>query len=198
MKTGMKIYFVISTALLLLLSYRVFFGLKTGNELVLNKLSIVDRNSGKPVLILADSIPEPTIDGKVLPRIFKPRGLIYYDSKGNETGGLVVVNQGGKEIAMFAVDYNNTDAFNIYKNETDSTYRMGLIISDRNTKKEFEERGSGGIRRIVLENANKTAAIAITDTKGRERILFMVDNNDEVKLLVLDSLGNTVKNLIDK
>jgi hypothetical protein len=26
----------------------------------------------------------------------------------------------------------------------------------------------------------------------------MVDNNDEVKLLVLDSLGNTVKNLIDK
>ena len=99
---------------------------------------------------------------------------------------------------MFAVDYNNTDAFNIYKNETDSTYRMGLIISDRNTKKEFEERGSGGIRRIVLENANKTAAIAITDTKGRERILFMVDNNDEVKLLVLDSLGNTVKNLIDK
>jgi hypothetical protein len=26
----------------------------------------------------------------------------------------------------------------------------------------------------------------------------MVDNNEEVKLLVLDSLGNTVKNLIDK
>ena len=113
MKTGMKIYFVISTALLLLLSYRVFFGLKTDNELILNKLSIVDRNSGKPVLILADSVPEPTLDGKVLPRIFKPRGLIYYDSKGNETGGLVVSNQEGKETAMFSVDYNNTDAFNI-------------------------------------------------------------------------------------
>ena len=129
--TEMKIYFVISTALLLLLSYRVFFGLKTGNELILNKLSIVDRNSGKPVLILADSVPEPTHDGKVLPRIFKPRGLIYYDSKGNETGGLVVSNQEGKEIAMFSVDYNNTDAFNIYKNETDSTYRMGIVISSK-------------------------------------------------------------------
>ncbi|MFN5426848.1 MAG: hypothetical protein ACK5BO_02335, partial [Bacteroidota bacterium] len=59
-----------------------------------------------------------------------------------------------------------------YKNETDSTYRMGIVISDRNTRKEFEERGSGGIRRIVLQNADKTAAFVITDTKGRERIVL--------------------------
>ncbi|OYQ34734.1 hypothetical protein CHU92_11415 [Flavobacterium cyanobacteriorum] len=198
MKTGIKIYLVLSGILLIVLSCKVFFAIEPKSELTLNKLTIIDRNSGKPVLILADSVPDGVINGKVLPRIFKPRGMVYFDNKGNETGGLIVNNQEGMETAMFTVDYNNTDAFSIFKNETDTTYAMGIAISDRNTEEEFRKRGTGGTPRIVIQNRDKNAIFAMTDTKGRERVVFVVGRNDDVQLLVLDTLGKTVKNLATK
>lgn len=185
---------IVSSLLLLVLSYKVFFGPQP-SEITLNRLNIVDSRTGKLRMVLADIVPDPVIGGKTVPRIFKAGGLTYYNDKGNEVGGLVIVNDSSGEKTLLTFDYNNTDAFSIFKNETLESYQMGIQISDRNTQEEFERRGSRGTGRIGILNNNKTALIGLNDTRARPRIIFMVDANDNPRILVLDTLGKPVLEL---
>jgi hypothetical protein len=104
--------------------------------------------------------------------------------------------QDKKEQSMFTMDYDNTDAFSIFKQQTGSTWRMGLVMFDKNTSEEFETKGSGGTPRVIMANDNKDAVFIFRDTKGRDRILLMVDKYDTPFIQVLDFTGKFIKELI--
>ena len=168
---------------------------KSGKELTVHTLKVINRETGKPVMILSDSLPDPIVHGKEVPRIFKTSGMLYFDNEGNEVGGLVQPKIDMKQ-SMFTMDYDNTDAFSIFKQQTDSTWRMGLVMFDKNTSEEFETKGSGGTPRIIMANDNKDAVLILRDTEGRDRILLMVDKYDNPVIKIFDENGNLTKDLI--
>lgn len=202
----MKIYIFLSSVAIIYLIYKLEFQNKDKfimpMDLTVNSLKVIDRNSNNPVMIIADSVPDAIIDGKTLPRDFKASGMLYFDSFGNEVGGLVVNNEDGEdglESTYLTFDYNNTDAFSINKNETPDAYSFGMAISDRNTVEEFENNGTRGIKRIAFgvsgTNEKSQAGITINDNKGNQRIVLFVDKNDVVKILIFDEKGNIIKDL---
>lgn len=206
MKTISKIYIFLSSIALVYLIYKVEFQNKDKfimpMDLTVNSLKVIDRNSNSPVMIIADSVPDAIIGGKTLPREFKASGMLYFDSFGNEVGGLVVNNQDGEnglESTYFTFDYNNTDAFSINKNETPDAYSFGMAISDRNTVEEFKSNGTRGIKRIAFgvsgTNEKSQAGITINDNMGNQRIVLFVDDDNNVKILIFDENGKVLKDL---
>ncbi|KPQ11289.1 MAG: hypothetical protein HLUCCX10_15320 [Algoriphagus marincola HL-49] len=169
----------------------------TKQELTVHTLKVINRETGKLVLIFSDSLPDPIVNGKEVPRIFQTSGMLYFDNDGNEVGGLVQPKIDMKQ-SMFTMDYDNTDAFSIFKQQTDSTWRTGMVLFDKNSSEEFETKGSGGTPRVIMANDNKDAVIILRDTKGRDRILLMVDKNDTPVIQVLDSEGRVVKDLLNE
>lgn len=179
---------------ILSVAYKLFMN-NDLDELTAHTLRIVNRKTGQPVMIVSDSLQNPVVNGKEEPRIFKTSGMLYFDNDGNEVGGLVQPKIDMQQ-SMFTMDYDNTDAFSIFKQQTDSTWRMGVVIFDKNSDEEFKTKGSGGTPRIIMANDNKDAVFILRDTNGKDRILFMVDKNNNPVIQVMDENGTVIKDLL--
>lgn len=166
----------------------------TFDEITVGRLNVTSAD-GRQWIVLSnpERFPNPVIDGKEYPRSIAPAGILFYDGKGSETGGIAVVTVPGVgEQAMLILDYANSEAigFGKFESEDGQLYEAGIEILDRvPLGANIEEVGSVGTSRISITNENRSAQVVLKDTKGRPRIRIYVDENDEPRIEILDPDG---------
>ena len=196
-RTFLAIYSIIVT-LGLILSLSAFKNLKNSfEEIDVKRLNVVDEKGNKiMVLTNKDRMPFPILNGKEYKRDINPSGLVFYNDKGNECGGLGIVNVPEGEKIAFVLDYSTVDGIAMYKTESsDGSYvDAGFSINDPNPEGQIGD----AVNRIDLSNKNKTAGLILKDTNGTERLKLFVQPDGTPKIQILDHKGIIIKELTEK
>jgi hypothetical protein len=169
----------------------------TYDTLTVQRINVWDPD-GKLRLVIANSarLPGAIIHGKTYPRsVNDTAGVIFYDAKGDETGGLALGKQYGNDITglIFDCSYQPTDCIRIWKQEsTDGAkLRESFDIFDRRPYTGQVE-SSQGIQRITLSDENQNAQLLISDPQGHPRIRIGVDKAGKPTIVILSPDGKEV------
>lgn len=162
----------------------------TYDTLTVQRINIVDPD-GKMRLIIANGarFPDAIMHGKTYPRsIDNAAGVLFLDSKGEETGGLALAKLRDTDVANLTFDYTYqpTDGIKMWKQESadGADWRAGFEIFDRRPYSGAVE-SSQGVQRITLADENQNAQLVISDPQGRPRIRIGVDKAGEPSIVML-------------
>jgi hypothetical protein len=168
-------------------------------DIDVNRINIVD-HQGKRRLVISNEarFPEPVVEGHELKgaRRIKPAGIVFYDAKGNETGGLVTSQTESGRISLMAFDSATAEALDLgIETDDRDKYTAALRILDPSPPgTKLEEATSKQQTRITLQNKNKDASITLADANGKDRIKLGVASNGEAKIQILDEKGKVMFN----
>jgi hypothetical protein len=169
----------------------------TFDTITVQRINVTDVD-GKTRLIIANSarFPGGIIRGKEYPRsINDSAGLLFLDTKGNETGGLATTKLRDKEVANLSLDYGYqlTDGIKMWKWESQdgAHWRAGFDILDRRPYTGAIE-SSQGVQRITLADEDQNAQLVISDALGHPRIRIGVDKNGQPRMEMLNPEGKVV------
>lgn len=167
----------------------------TFDTLTVQRINVTDA-AGKTRLILANSerFPDFELRGKVYRRsIHDTAGLLFFDEKGEETGGLVLAKLRDQDVANLTFDYTYqpTDGIRIIKQESaDGTrWQAGFDIFDRRPYQSGPIDSSQGVQRIALADENQNAQLVISDAQGHPRIRIGVDKTGKPRIEMLNPDG---------
>lgn len=222
-------YSVFITFLLLVLIVGAFTysGSNQFEEIDVKRINIIEPN-GQNALVLANSqqLPGAVINGDTLTNRKGIPGIIFYNSEGDETGGLIFASEktDSSDIAFGHLSfdrYNQNQVLSLDYTETASEYKAGLSITDRpeisinriwemmnaakqgdNVAKQkienLKSRGRYSARRLFVGTKGRTALLRLNDRYGNERIRISVDSTDSPQLQFLDKDGDVTFELPQK
>lgn len=128
-------------------------------------------------------------------------GVVFYESDGDETGGIAMAQLRDNNQRAFIFDYTHqlTDGVGMIMRESQDgeVWKSGFFISDRRPFEEGKIASSQGVERIWLSNETRDAALTIADPEGRPRIRIGVDADGEPSMQVLDETGTPVFDAIN-
>jgi hypothetical protein len=166
----------------------------TYDTLNVHRINVVDPD-GKLRLVIANGaqMPGAIRHGKTYPRsIDNAAGLIFLDTRGEETGGVATARLRDNDVTGFIFDctYQGTDCIRIWKQESlDGTrLRESIDIFDRRPYTGRVE-STQGIQRITLSDENQNAQLLISDPQGHPRIRIGVDKAGEPGIVMLGPDG---------
>jgi hypothetical protein len=169
----------------------------TYDTVTVQRINVVDPD-GKMRLIIANGarMPGGLVHGKTYPRsIDNAAGLLFLDTNGDETGGLVTAKLHNNDVTNFSFDctYQITDCIRMWKQESTDGARLheSFDIFDRRSYTGRVE-SSQGVRRIALADDNQDAQLLISDPQGRPRIRIGVDKAGEPSIVMLSPDGKEV------
>ncbi len=194
-------------------------------EIEVERLNVREKN-GQLLMVVANSdrMPDPVINGKSW-KTERPPGMLFYNGKGDENGGLVfgAVEGGGKYGAFQGLTfdkYKQAQTMALIYNDHSGKYRAGLQIWDRPeiplsdviTKREeiakipdgdaksealrkLDEENFSPTRVYVGKNAEKESEISLYDARGKARIKMLVSSEGTPKLEFLDATGKVTYSL---
>lgn len=167
------------------------------DTLTVQRINVVDPD-GKMRLIIANSarLPGAVVHGKSHPRsINDAAGVLFLDSKGEETGGIALARLRDNDVAnlIFDYTYQPTDGIKILKEESaDGTkWRAAFDIFDRRPYTGAVE-SSQGVQRISLTDQNQNAELVVSDPQGHQRIRIGVDAAGTPAITILSADGKEV------
>jgi catechol 2,3-dioxygenase-like lactoylglutathione lyase family enzyme len=190
-------------------------------ELDVERLNVVEPD-GQLVLSMANTarLPDPLVAGKTLETSRTGPGLIFFDGKGWEVGGLIYGTRGGNAAgAHFSFDqfHNDQVVYLNYEDNGSTIKRAGLYVVDRARTPTLEDvvriRGElttapaaarpaleaqltgASAQRIFVGSDNETAMVRLRDRAGRDRIRLLVDAQGSARMEFLDAAGAIVDSL---
>ncbi len=162
-------------------------------SLDVERINIVEPDGSLRLVISnASQFPLPRLAGKEYPRAVQPAGLVFYDAKGDEMGGLALTDVETGRIAALAFDYPNYDAVGLVSrvNADNSSATTGLQINSHPPAGLDVLQASKVVqRRIAIQNEDENAEILLADPQGRERIRLRVDREGVARFEMLDADG---------
>jgi hypothetical protein len=169
----------------------------TYDTLNVHRINVVDPD-GKLRLVIANGaqLPGAILHGKTYPRsIDNAAGLLFYDTKGDETGGLAIARLQNDDVTSITFDctYQTTDCIRMWKRESTDGARLreSLDIFDRRPYTGRVE-STQGVQRITLSDENQNAQLLISDPQGRPRIRIGVDKKGMPSIVLLSPDGKEV------
>ena len=190
-------------------------------ELDVERLNVVEPD-GQLVMTIAnrDRLPDPLLGGKTLDTARNGPGIIFFDGKGWEVGGLLYSTRpnGGATGHVSLDQFHNDQVVYLQYDDNGSTNkRAGLFVMDRARTPTLDEivrlRGEQasataerkaaidtqlrGIaaQRVFVGAENETAMVRLRDRQGRDRIRLAVDQQGVARLEFLDAAGAVVERL---
>ena len=167
------------------------------DTITVQRINVADAD-GTTRLVIANSarLPGAIIHGKEYPRsINDAAGVLFLDTKGEETGGLAMSKLRDNNVATLTFDYTHqlTDGIRIWKQESvdGAKWRAGFDIFDRRLYTGAVE-SSQGVQRIALADENQKAELVISDPEGRPRIRIGVDEGGQPSIVMLSPEGKEV------
>lgn len=128
-------------------------------------------------------------------------GVIFYESDGDETGGIAMAQLRDNNQRALIFDYTHqlTDGVGMVMRESldGEDWKSGFFISDRRPYEEGRLTSSQGVERIWLSNETRDAALIISDPEGRPRIRIGVDAAGDPAIQVFDETGVPVFDAIN-
>jgi stress response protein SCP2 len=227
----LKIYAVVSTIIFaaFMLSAFVVAGNKKFAEIDVERINVVEKD-GKLKMVISNK--ERQHPGAMDSKIFderkgqRPAGMIFFNEKGDEIGGLVFDGDTGKgQSSSLTFDKFRGDQTIqlLHAEEPDGKYFAGLRLNDQNTPisdliakqkeieklptkeakdaayQEMQEKGMFYASRLDIgRDYNRSAFIKLKDAKGRSRIEMSVAANGNARLNFLDENGKVVYSLPDQ
>jgi hypothetical protein len=165
-------------------------------ELSVERINIVDSHGVTRLVIAnAERMPLPRIDGKEYPRSIAPAGLLFYDSNGNEVGGLALSGNTERKLSALSFDYPNYDALGLLTQSgtTDQSSIAGLVVNSRPPRElDLPHASKVSQRRVAVLNENENAEVLLADRQGRDRIKLVVDDHGDPSIQILDEQGKVV------
>jgi hypothetical protein len=169
------------------------------DTLTVQRINVVDAD-GRTRLVIANSarFPDAEVRGKVYHQrtIQDAAGFVYYDTKGQETGGLVLTKFGTDEVAnqTFDYTYQPTDGIKMIKRESADGAHLeaGFEIFDRRPYQPGEIDSTQGVQRVALVDEDHNAQLVISDVQGRQRIRIGVDATGTPSITMLNPDGKEV------
>jgi hypothetical protein len=167
------------------------------DTITVQRINVADAD-GTTRLVIANStrLPGAIVHGKEYPRsINDAAGVLFLDTKGEETGGLAMSKLRDNNVATMTFDYTYqpTDGIRIWKQESvDGTnWRAAFDIFDRRPYTGVVE-SSQGVQRIALADENQKAELVISDPDGHPRIRIGVDKGGEPSIVMLSPEGKEI------
>ena len=167
-------------------------------EIDAERINIVDAHGSRQLVIAnKDRFPDPVLNGQELKgmRSIRPSGLVFYDAKGSEAGGLVTSQTKTGKHSVIAFDYATAEAigFDVLESDDGKKYSAGFEVLDRPPPgTTLEEAGAKHRTRIAISNENKDAQITLADADGKERIKLKVAADGAASIQILDHDGKVV------
>ncbi len=136
--------------------------------------------------------PPPIINGKPLKRAVNPVGLLFFNDRGDEVGGLALSEPGGGRLSALSFDYPNFDAVGLLarvaSDGKDAT--AGLVINSRAPAEMSAASAAGFVQqRAAVQNHNESAEVVLSDPAGRARLRLSVDPQGTPRMEMLDDAG---------
>ena len=193
-------------------------------ELDVERLNVVEPD-GQLVLSMANTarLPDPLVAGKTVETSRNGPGMIFFDGKGWEVGGLIYGSRGKPGSngagAHFSLDqfHNDQVVYLDYEDNGSTIKRAGLYVVDRARTPTMDDQvriraelatASDAARpalqaqlaglsaqRIFVGSDNETAMVRLRDRSGRDRIRMTVDAQGNARLEFLDAAGAVVERL---
>ncbi|WP_417364361.1 hypothetical protein [Galbibacter sp.] len=175
--------------LLGMVSYMLLGG-SNNNIMEAERINVKDKSGSNRVIISnMDHIPPPIISGKAYERAVHPAGIIFYDRKGDERGGIAITDTKETNFNALAFDYQNADAVGLFAqdNKNDNYFKAGLIIND----KDHSGKVGYNTNRINLLTENGNASLVIKDSNEIPRIILKVDSLGNPSIEMFDMEGRS-------
>lgn len=195
-------------------------------EIDVERINVVEKDGQLRLVISNRDRQHPgVVDGKPMPRPHgRPPGLLFFNHRGDECGGLVFDENGGKgHFVSLTFDKSRQDqTLGLQHLESDDgSYFAGLMVWDRphtslaDFVEEYravekmpagparsarleamQERGEFGTQRIAVGKLRDEAAmILLSDPDGRPRIRMAVDEKGTPRLDFLEEDGEVTLSL---
>jgi hypothetical protein len=165
-------------------------------EIDVERINVIEPD-GQLALSIANSarLPQPLLGGKTLETARRGPGMIFFDGKGWEVGGLIYGTEQadgvGSGYAHLSFDqYHGDQVLYLHHEGNGKRKSSGLHVVDRGP-----EMGTKGIERVFVGSLNETAMVRVRDLAGRDRIRMMVDPAGAARLEILDAAGQVVAKL---
>jgi hypothetical protein len=214
----------VSFCVVLFAGFQAPSGRQRFTEIDVERLNVIEPD-GQLVLSMAnrDRLPDPLIAGKTLDTGRNGPGMIFFDGKGWEVGGLTystTTGDGGQRAnAHFSFDqyHNDQVVYLNYEDNGSTIKRAGLYVVDRARTPTLDEiiriRGelatasdaqrpaleaqlrNISAQRIFVGSDNDTAMVRLRDRSGRDRIRMTVDSEGVARLEFLDAAGTVMDRL---
>lgn len=194
-------------------------------EIDVERINVTDKDGKLRMVISGKDRQHPgVVDGKTVERERKTAGILFFNHLGDECGGLIFDENGGKGhfVSLTYDKVRHSETMRLQHLENDGgQYSAGLEIWDRaNLRlsestanwerikkmpegkekeaaiKQFMENGEDGAQRIAVKKLrDKTALVSLADTMGRPRIKMSVAPDGTPKLDFLDENGKVIYSL---
>lgn len=187
----------VGAALLVGAAHQTTFG-----EMSAERINIVDaKGTTRLVIANAERFPLPVIDGKTYQRQVHPAGMLFFDKKGGEVGGLAITDLDPGRVLALAFDNSNFDAMGFWNRISpdgkDAT--AGVVINSRPPESLASPAAAkASQQRIAIENHNETARVVLSDPQGRPRVQLRVDPSGEPVFEMLDEQGKATYRITQK
>lgn len=135
----LEVYAAVSGVIFLVMALAAFVRSPTQKleELDVERLNVVERNGNLRLVIAnSDHMPDPIIDGKSF-KTERPSGIIFYNRKGDEDGGLIfdgIAKEGDKYGAYGGLSfdqYRQSQIVAVTYNDHTGSREAGLHVWDR-------------------------------------------------------------------
>lgn len=228
----LKLYAMVSTAAIAVLLFSAFSGQevrRSFGEIDVERINIVEKDGTLRMVISNQERQHPGIvNGKVIERTHpRPPGMIFFNHLGDEMGGLVFGDNGGKghwgQLSFDKVRNDQTIGFRHLEGD-DGEYASALVVwqqpdipSDVVQKKYQAARSlpDEDARKAALQamrdnneltserlflgkGRNDASLLVLSDIKGRPRLVMQVTAEGEARLDFMDEGGNVVRSLGEK
>jgi hypothetical protein len=211
-------------AVLVLTAFTLQSGKQKFAEIDVERINVVEKDGKLKMVISNKERQHPgVLDGVTIPRQ-RPPGILFFNEKGDECGGLIFDGdeKNGQFLVVSFDNFRQDQTIQLRHLEgSDGRYFAGLTVWDRlNTPgadglkkfmeldkmpqgpekqaamKAFREAGNFGLERVsVGRGRDQTAAVVLSDPKGRARIKISVDATGTPRLEFLDETGKVTYSL---
>ena len=224
----LKLYAVITTLLFAVLTFAAFQQTSPKNrfaQIDVERINIVEKDGKLKMVISNGERQHPGIvDGKTLARK-RPPGILFFNDKGDECGGLAFSGdqKDGKASAsgLLAFDrFRQDQTVGLQYGETNGQYYAGLRVWDRPdtslglvidklaaiekmsdgaektaAMKELRETAGGAERVMVGRDREQAAVVRLSDLNGKPRIKLSVSAAGSPRLEFMDESGKVFYSL---
>lgn len=193
-KSILGFYAGLVTMAFLILLYSFQSSKQTFEEITVKRINIVDEQGvNRIVLSNQERMEPPIILGKKYQRTLNPAGIIFYNEKGDESGGIALSKNPETSTYALALDYNNADAIGLLTQQSDDgeSYRSGLIINDKDSSGKV----GSSINRINLMTDKGNSSLVINGPDENPRIIISVDSLGNPLFKIMDKEGKVIQEI---
>ncbi len=197
---------------------------KKFDEIDVKRINVKD-DDGKLRMVISnkDRQHPGMVDDKPFDRTRDSAGILFFDEKGNEVGGLIFNHlETGENYRSFTFDRfrgDQTIALQHLENK-EGNYWAGLVFNDENidlptrvakmdaikklpdeeaqkaATKEMQDKGEFLVNRLLIgKSRDKSALLIMSDAKGKPRINMRVTADGKPTLEFLDETGKVIYSL---